>query len=58
MAYEYILTLEDERLLVWSRKMSTASWTFLANRTMVVLVLVSLLMELPGVNVSTPSGSP
>ena len=54
LAYEYILTVDDERRLIWRRKMGMASWTFLANRAMVLFAIVAVFMEHPGVSVSMP----
>ena len=41
LAYEYLLTWNDEWDLVWRRKMGAASWVFLANRA----ILVAFVLE-------------
>ena len=40
LAYEYVLTLQDEWELVWSRRMASASWMFLANRTILAAFVI------------------
>ncbi|PSS37388.1 hypothetical protein PHLCEN_2v752 [Hermanssonia centrifuga] len=35
-AYEYIITLEQERTMIWRRKWSLATWLFMINRYLLV----------------------
>lgn len=38
--YEYLLTLEDERVLVWQRKWTGLTVLFVFNRTLVLFLAV------------------
>lgn len=41
MIYEYILTIDDERVLVWQRKWTWTTALFMLNRLVMVLTGIS-----------------
>ena len=51
MLYEYVLTMEDEVELLWRRKMSTASWIFLLNRMVPVIMIMDQALTFAGASV-------
>ena len=57
MLYEYLLTFEDEVELLWRRKMNFSSWLFLANRAIIVIMIVYLALNFAGTTVSTKAVS-
>lgn len=42
-AYEYILTLRDEQMLIWHRKWTASTWLFLANRYLMMFQVIQSL---------------
>ena len=44
LAYESILTIEDEVNLIWRRKLSIASALFIMNRIAASLIVVSIIL--------------
>ncbi|KAJ3557727.1 hypothetical protein NM688_g1318 [Phlebia brevispora] len=40
VAYEYLVTLEHEHGFIWQRKWNAATWLFIANRYMMLAVMV------------------
>ncbi|THG94807.1 hypothetical protein EW026_g6731 [Hermanssonia centrifuga] len=36
VAYEHIITLEQERTMIWHRKWTLATWLFIANRYLLI----------------------
>ena len=53
MLYDCLLTMEDELVLVWRRKMSPSSWIFLANRATVVINVFDLATTVISTTVGT-----
>ena len=45
LAYENVITLEDEVELIWGRKKTFASWLFLANRAILAAFVLDELIE-------------
>ena len=45
MLYDYLLTVDDERKLLWRRKMGASSFLFLANRVQVIVYTVAQFMR-------------
>ena len=48
LAYENLITLNDEVELVWKRKKTIASWLFLANRAILAVFIVDEVVEYAG----------
>ena len=46
MVYDWLLTLEDERRLIWHRKLSFVSWILLANRMVVPVFLANFALSM------------
>ena len=41
MLYDWLLTLEAERKFLWLRKSSLASWIYVANRAVAIMLLIN-----------------
>ncbi|PSS06620.1 hypothetical protein PHLCEN_2v3576 [Hermanssonia centrifuga] len=39
-AYEYIITFDQEIAAMWKRKWSLATWTFMANRYIMIIIAI------------------
>ncbi|PSR71107.1 hypothetical protein PHLCEN_2v12953 [Hermanssonia centrifuga] len=40
VAYEYILTINQEVVTVWQRKWTVVTWVFMANRYLMIVVAI------------------
>ena len=45
MLHDYLLTVDDERKLLWRRKMGASSFLFLANRVQVIVYTIAQFMR-------------
>ena len=56
LVYEYIITFDQERLAIWKRKYTFATWLFVANRYLAILYGIMLLLsdQVTGQLVSEP----
>ena len=46
MVYEHLLTLEDERRLVWRAKWTVATWIFISNRVLMMATVITYMVPL------------
>ena len=52
MLYEYLLTFDDERELIWHGKMTASTWIFLANRIVMLVTILDTVLANAGPVVS------
>ena len=50
--YDYLLTIDDERELIWKHKMSPSSWIFVSSRAALVLSAIGTVLAYTNTTVS------